>query len=87
MIEELEITCPDIEQTVRFYTEVLELIRQPSQAGKAAFQVGDTRLIFQKTETGRPCYHFAIDIPHNKLLEAFRWIGKKMPVLPVTGTN
>lgn len=86
-IIELEIETPDLNETVLFYSEVLGLTMQEVDESKAVFQAGDTRLVFRHRPLSEACYHFAIDIPHNKLIEAFRALRGKVTILPVQGVS
>jgi hypothetical protein len=68
-------------QTLReFYSSVLEL---PSKMGYGELEVtiGNTELLFTEATTGEPFYHFAINIPANKIDEAKAWLGNKVKLL------
>jgi catechol 2,3-dioxygenase-like lactoylglutathione lyase family enzyme len=64
-----------------FYKNTLEL--QVVREAKKEFtvQAGLTAVTFQESvgESG-PFYHFAINIPHNKIEEAKHWIQSKVPL-------
>lgn len=76
---ELETTC--IEPQMAFYTGSLELKLVESGEGSFAVQCGQTILAFTQVEDTQPRqYHFAIDIPTNKLGEALEWAKVRFPV-------
>jgi len=49
--------------------------------------IGTTRLCFRSTVLQEPCYHIAVDIPNNKLGEAFDWLKSRVEILQVTETS
>lgn len=83
IITELELETFDLGLTGAFYREVLGLELLSSSAERLIFRVGETRLIFRHRPGFQSCYHFALEIPHNKLLEAYQWMREKVPVLPI----
>ncbi|WP_205514014.1 VOC family protein [Longitalea arenae] len=83
MIREIEILAADLQAITKFYGGVLELPALAVPAGQAAFEVGETKLIFREMAGIEPYYHFAIDIPHNKLYDAYHWMQNKAALLPV----
>lgn len=85
MITTLELLSADIKGTKEFYTSVMELPLLSSEPGKLVFQIGQTTLIFLETSGKSPVYHFAIEIPHNKLLEAFRRMQSKTSLISMPG--
>lgn len=51
---------------------------------RLTIDAGQTRLTFTKAAAGeRPFYHFAFNIPENKVLAAHRWQKKRTPLLPI----
>lgn len=82
-ILELELLSDDINKTEVFYNEVLGLPTISKNKSSISFAAGVTKLTFRFSENKRPEYHFAFDIPNNKLLEAFAWIEKKTEILDV----
>ncbi|WP_207513752.1 VOC family protein [Longitalea luteola] len=83
MIREIEILAADLQAIKTFYGGILELQALAAPTGYAAFQVGETKLIFRETSDMDPYYHLAIDIPHNKLYDAYHWMQNKAALLPV----
>jgi extradiol dioxygenase family protein len=82
-ILELELLSDDILQTEVFYNEVLGLETLCKGRSSVSFDVGATKLTFRSSTNMKPVYHFAFDVPNNKLLEAFEWIEKKTEIMYV----
>ena len=83
MIASIELVSPDLKQTIGFYAGLLGLELVETVPGKAAFQLGETRLEFMEDPTIEPVYHMAFDIPKNKLQEALDWFASRLEVLPL----
>jgi catechol 2,3-dioxygenase-like lactoylglutathione lyase family enzyme len=82
-ILELELLSDDILKTEFFYNEVLGLETIYKESSSISFNAGVTKLTFRSSINVKPVYHFAFDIPNNKLLEAFAWIEKKTEIMYV----
>jgi extradiol dioxygenase family protein len=82
-ILELELLSDDILKTEVFYNEVLGLETLYKDSSSISFNVGSTKLTFRSSINVKPVYHFAFDMPNNKLLEAFAWIEKKTEIMYV----
>ena len=54
---------------------------------KILIKVGATDLIVSETKTGEPFYHFAINIPSNKIEEAKAWLNNKVKLLWIGDYN
>jgi catechol-2,3-dioxygenase len=84
-ILELRLETHDLAGQRRFYTETLGLPLAASEdeaAGAFTVQAGATRLTFAPAAPGeRPLYHFAFNIPENKLSDAMAWMARRTPVL------
>ena len=64
-----------------FYSSVLELpVEQPDEK-MIKIKIGNGELIFTETTNGEPFYHFAINIPANKIEEAKTWLNDKVRLL------
>ncbi|MFD1957436.1 VOC family protein [Paenibacillus thailandensis] len=71
-----------------FYGQVLELPEAPGGAGRVAFQLGGTKLVFKEAGPGRePFYHIAIHIPENKFDEAKVWLKSRVALNKVEGRD
>jgi len=82
-ILELELLSDDILKTEVFYNEVLGLKTISKKDSGISFNAGSTKLTFRPSVDVKPVYHFAFDVPNNKLLEAFDWIAKKTEIMYV----
>lgn len=82
-IFELELLTDTIDETELFYKDVIGLEIISKSNSSISFTAGATKLTFRSSENLKPVYHFAFDIPNNKLAEAFAWIEKKTKILPV----
>ena len=64
-----------------FYEKVLELPVK-RKAGETEILMGSSRIVFrQSTSVKDPFYHFAINIPANKIEEAKKWLTAKLALL------
>ncbi len=82
-ILELELLTDNITETETFYNNVIGLKTISKDNSSISFVAGSTKLTFRSSENLKPVYHFAFDIPNNKLLEAFAWIEKKTEIMEV----
>lgn len=80
---ELELLSDDILKTEVFYNQVLGLETIYKDSTSVSFNAGATKLTFRSSNNVKPVYHFAFDVPNNKLLEAFDWIEKKTEIMYV----
>jgi catechol-2,3-dioxygenase len=86
-ILELELLSDDISKTEAFYNQVLGLDTLYKDRSSISFQAGATKLTFHSSLNVKPVYHFAFDVPKNKLLEAFSWIESKTEIMYVIPPN
>lgn len=82
-IVELELLTNDLDKTTTFYSEVIGLLIISRAEFSVMFAAGNTKLIFRQSNIEAPVYHFAFDIPNNKLEEAFAWIERKTAIIEV----
>jgi catechol 2,3-dioxygenase-like lactoylglutathione lyase family enzyme len=82
-ILELELLTDTLDETESFYNDVIGLETIAKTNSSVSFTAGSTKLTFRSSENLKPVYHFAFDIPNNKLQEAFSWIEKKTEILEV----
>jgi extradiol dioxygenase family protein len=80
---ELELLSDDIHKTEVFYNQVLGLATIAKDSSSVSFNAGTTKLTFRSSNNVKPVYHFAFDVPNNKLLEAFDWVEKKTEIMYV----
>jgi catechol-2,3-dioxygenase len=86
-ILKLEILSHDLKETERFYHDILGFNVIHTSHHEISFQAGTTALTFKYVETIRPVYHFAFNIPNNKLDEAFKWTQDRVEIMDVTPGN
>lgn len=82
-ILELELLTDDVNKTAIFYNEIMGLKIISRDKYGISFAAGSTRLTYRPSENVKPVYHFAFDIPNNKLQEAFAWMEKHVEILMV----
>lgn len=83
-ILEISLLTNNIQGTRSFYEDILGLPVININSKTVTFQAGHSILIFNLTQDSDAKYHFAFNIPGNKLDEAFEWINSKIEILPVT---
>ena len=82
LLKELILQTKKIDELYAFYKNVLQLEVIKSEAKTISINAGKTRLIFQETnDTENPFYHFAFNIPSNKIEEGLQWLKDKVEVL------
>ncbi|CAZ96789.1 VOC family protein [Zobellia galactanivorans] len=79
-IKELTIYSSKIKEQSEFYAQVLGLPQIEESANKLSFQCGKSILHIEFNADTSP-YHFAINIPANKELEALNWLKSKVKIL------
>jgi catechol 2,3-dioxygenase-like lactoylglutathione lyase family enzyme len=82
-ILELELLTDALDETELFYNNVIGLKTISKSNSSISFAAGTTQLTFRSSKNIKPVYHFAFDIPNNKLMEAFAWIANKAEILTV----
>lgn len=80
-IKELSLQTSYLNTLQEFYSSILELPVRPIDKEKILIKIGYTNLVFTETTTGEPFYHFAINIPANKIEEAKNWLSNKVKLL------
>lgn len=80
-IREIELLTDSIPETEKFYSEVLGFEKINSGPGSISYRTGQSVLIFNESINLKPKYHFAFNIPCNKLIEALDWIKEKTEVI------
>ena len=83
-ILEIQLLSTDIFQTKKFYNEILGLEILHADDSSLTFSAGLSTLIFKKTNSKKPFYHFAFTIPANMFEEAHAWASQKVQLLPIT---
>ncbi|RAP76151.1 VOC family protein [Paenibacillus montanisoli] len=82
-IQRLRLLTKELEKLQAFYTRILELPLLESSKDAFTVSVGASCLTFELTEHADevPFYHFAFDIPENKMDEAIIWLRSKAVAL------
>lgn len=83
-IKEIQLESADLAATAAFYNQLLGLPVHHKEEHSISFRLGTTLIRFDKTESGKPVYHLAFDIPNNQLEAAYAWLKEKTTILPIT---
>lgn len=86
-ILKLELLSNDLGATEKFYRQELHLVTLKKSDTELEIRAGETTLTFKYTPDLNPVYHFAFNIPNNKLDEAFEWLNKRVEIMDVTPGN
>ena len=86
-IIEIQVFTDNLKQTEKFYTTVLELKILRRKENSISFSAGDSVLTFIKSREEKPVYHFAFNIPNNKLDEAITWLSSKTEIIKTSETE
>ena len=71
-----------------FYRKVLELPVVAESGGSLSVRAGGTELLFVPSAgDANPFYHFAFNIPENKLDAAIEWMKNRAPLIPQPSTG
>lgn len=83
----LQIQTNNIEQTKAFYQDILELPIIKKQSDSVSVQAGKSILKFVENYQFKSIYHFAFNIPENKLDEAIEWCKSKIGLILIKDQN
>lgn len=86
-LEHIQIQTNDIQKTATFYTELLELPIIEKHSDSVTIQAGNSILKFIKNPVFDSIYHFAFNIPENKLDEAIQWCKNKVDLIFIEDQN
>lgn len=76
-ILEVKILTDNLVETERFYAELLGFYTTKKDTNSISFLAGQSMLTFTKSNELNPTYHFAFNIPNNKINEAVNWVSTK----------
>src|SRR5215212_3099107 len=80
-LKKLVLQTKNIDRLASFYSKILEL-NVAKYAGSIEIPMGQTIIVFEQTRKRTdPFYHFAINIPSNKIEEAKEWLSSKVELL------
>jgi len=83
-LTELELMTSRLQEMKSFYTQSLELPLVEETDASFAVAAGRTRLRFVAA-SGQPFYHFAFNIPENKIERASAWLNQRVTLLREPG--
>jgi hypothetical protein len=70
-----------LETLKEFYSSILSLPVQVLNREEIFIKIGASDLIFSEAKGEEPFYHFAVNIPSNKIEEAEAWLSDKVKLL------
>ena len=70
-----------LKEQIDFYDNVLELSNGIKSENKIIIGIGSTELVFEQVSGADPFYHFAINIPSNKIEEAKNWTATRTKLI------
>jgi hypothetical protein len=79
-VKQLILQTSAIKKLTEFYETVMELPVALSGETEVKIRIGSTELVF-KPGTSDPFYHFAINIPANKIEEAKAWLNGRVDLI------
>jgi extradiol dioxygenase family protein len=82
-IRELTILTNDLKKTEEFYHTRLGLPVIEESNHTIKFRAGNSILVFQITDKQGLAYHFAFNIPCNKIHNALNWVNEKASIIPI----
>jgi catechol-2,3-dioxygenase len=82
------LTAAPLTKMKEFYHQSLGLGVSEAKSDRLTIEAGATGITFIQApaDGGKPFYHFAFNIPENKLLAAHRWQKQRTPLLPIPAT-
>ncbi|OMQ13149.1 VOC family protein [[Flexibacter] sp. ATCC 35103] len=80
-LSHIQIQTNNIEQTTAFYQDILELPIIEKHSDSVSIQAGNSILKFVENPNLNSIYHFAFNIPENKLNEAIEWCKSKVDLI------
>lgn len=86
-ILEIKILSDDLIGTESFYAGILGLKVLLKNKNSISFKAGFSKLSFLKSEDIQPRYHFAFNIPNNKLPQAIKWAHSRVSLIPIEGSE
>lgn len=86
-LEHLQLQTNNLKNTARFYQEILGLSIVENNSEFISIQAGNTILKFIENNNFNSIYHFAFNIPENKLEEAIAWTKNKVDLLVIEDKN
>lgn len=82
-LQHLQIQTNNIQKTAAFYQDVLNLSILEKKSNSVTIQAGTSVLEFIENQQFDSVYHFAFNIPQNKLEEAIKWTSDKLDLIVI----
>ena len=76
-ITDIKLQTSSLNELTSFYRYELELATETNSDGNIKIGIGRTTLVFEQVKGADPFYHFAINIPSNKIDEAKTWLSPR----------
>lgn len=86
-LEQIQIQTNNIQQTASFYQDILNLCILEKDLNTLTIQAGNSILKFVENPQFKSIYHFAFNIPENKLNEAIEWCKNKVDLIFIEDQN
>lgn len=86
-LEQIQIQTNNIQETTAFYQDILGLSIIEKNSKWVTIQAGNSILKFIENSTFDSIYHFAFNIPENKLEEAIEWCKNKVGLIVIEDQN
>ena len=86
-ITEIYLETSKLNELKDFYWRILKLKTENTSGDSFTIFTNHTKIIFKKTGQGDPFYHFAFNIPSNKIDEAYHWLIEKTALLWIPDYN
>ncbi|WP_129746849.1 VOC family protein [Flavobacterium anhuiense] len=86
-LEHIQIETNNILKITAFYQDVLELSIIEKDENSVSIQAGNSVLKFVENSSFKSIYHFAFNIPENKLDEAIKWCKNKVDFILIEDQN
>jgi hypothetical protein len=80
-IKRLILQTSVLKELTDFYIKLMELPVESSGEKEITIKIGSTELVFQQAHAADPFYHFAINIPANKIEEAKKWLQDRVELI------
>ena len=86
-LEKIQIQTSNIQKTTAFYQDILELSIIEKTTNSVSIKAGNSILKFIEEPGFKSIYHFAFNIPENKLAEAIQWCRNKTDLIVIENQN
>ena len=86
-LQQIQIQTKDLEKTAAFYQGILGLSIIEKNSNSITIKAGNSILKFIENSTFNSIYHFAFNIPENKLDQAIEWCKSKVDLIVIEDQN